>query len=218
MMFNFKAVIFDMDGLLLDTERIAMETFVLTCHDFDFDPDMDVYRTCIGTNLQKTREILCRGYGPDFRYDDISKIWGEKYISAVSEKPIPLKTGARDLLEFFKRSHIKKAVATSTEHDMAIQKLQRTGLRSYFDTVVGGNQVKNGKPDPEIYLKVSELIAVKPGDCLVLEDSDNGVLAAYKAGMHVIQIPDLKEPSPEISALGHVILHSLNDVKDLLED
>ncbi|MFC1890795.1 HAD family hydrolase [Thermodesulfobacteriota bacterium] len=215
---KYKAVIFDMDGLLLDTERIALDAFIETCERFDLEPDMEVYMKCIGTNNEKTREIFSDGFGPSFSYDAFSKVWFEKYRVSISNNPIPVKSGAIDLLEYLQQLKFKTAVATSTEYKTAVKKLTGTELKSYFKNIVGGDQVEKGKPDPEIYLKVSTLLAEDPKDCLVLEDSDNGVIAASGAGMDVIQIPDLKQPSEKIKDMGHMVLTSLNDVKRFLEN
>jgi beta-phosphoglucomutase-like phosphatase (HAD superfamily) len=115
-----------------------------------------------------------------------------------------------------KNSEKRTAIATSTAHQTARDKLERAGLISYFELIVGGDQVAKGKPDPETYLKAAELLDVRPHQCLALEDSDNGVLAAHGAGMNVIQIPDLKEPSVEIKSLGHTVLSSFEEVEDFL--
>ena len=217
-MIKYRTVIFDMDGLLLDTERIAWHTFVEACRACHFEPDIDVYMKCIGTINEKTKEILMEGYGRDFPYAEVEKIWSQKYERAITDTPIPLKLGVIDLLDYFKHSRVKMAIATSTEYERACKKLHGTGVDHYFKIIVGGDQVEKGKPDPEIYLKVSGLLKEDPKDCLVFEDSDNGVLSAHEAGMNVIQIPDLKEPSTAVINLGHPILSSLKEVKRFLED
>ncbi len=218
MMMKYQAAIFDMDGLLLDTERIALNTFIEACRACYFEPDIDVYMRCIGTIGEKTREILTAGYGRDFPYTAVEKIWSEKYERAITDNSIPLKLGVMDLLDYLKQSRVKMAVATSTEYERACKKLHGTGVGHYFKIIVGGDQVEKGKPDPEIYLKVAGLLNEEPTNCLVFEDSDNGVLSAHKAGMNVIQVPDLKEPSDAVINLGHPILPSLRDVKHFLED
>jgi HAD superfamily hydrolase (TIGR01509 family) len=215
---KFEAVIFDMDGLLLDTEQIALQAFREACRQFDFEPSLDVYMRCVGTNPARTKVILTQGYGPGFPFEKISPVWSENYRKAINDFPVPAKKGARDFLEFVRREKKKMALATSTAHQTAQAKLQRTGLLSFFEVIVGGDQVTNGKPDPETFLKAAGLLGVAADRCLVLEDSDNGVLAAHNAGMVVIQIPDLKEPAPEIRSLGHPILSSFKEVEDFLKN
>jgi HAD superfamily hydrolase (TIGR01509 family) len=215
---KYKAVIFDMDGLLLDTERIALNIFIETCRVFDLDPDMEIYMKCIGTNDEKTREIFTEGFGPSFSYDAFSLVWFDKYRAFIENNPIPVKSGAIDLLEYLRQINCKRAIATSTRYKLAVKKLKKTGLIGYFKDIVGGDQVEKGKPDPEIYLKVSRILTEDPKDCLVLEDSDNGVMAASKAGMDVIQIPDLKQPSEKIKNMGHLVMTSLKQVQGYLEN
>lgn len=214
---QIKAVIFDMDGLLLDTEIIALNTFQEACQLNNFEPQIEVYLNCIGTNVAKTKEILKAGYGEHFPYDDIRQAWFEKYENAITNHPIPLKIGVQSFLQFVQEADKKLAVATSTPYDIAIGKLKSTGLYSFFEAIIGGDQVKQGKPDPEIYLTAAEMIDERPEHCLVLEDSDNGVRAAHSAGMQVIQIPDLKKPDYEVKDLGHLILPSLKVVQQKLE-
>lgn len=215
---QFEAVVFDMDGLLLDTEKIALQAFREACRRFGFEPSLEIYLKCVGTNPARTKTILTEGYGPGFPFEKISPVWSENYRKAISGFPVPLKAGAGEFLAFVKKAGKKTAVATSTAFQTAQDKLRRTGLLSYFDGIVGGDQVARGKPDPETYLKAAAWLKVPPARCLALEDSDNGVSAAHAAGMFVIQIPDLKEPAPEIRSLGHPIKFSFKEVEDFLKD
>lgn len=215
---TIKAAIFDMDGLLLDTEIIALNTFVESCRECGFDPDINVYYKCIGTNSVKTKEMLIDGYGDGFPYEKISRIWSAKYQDIIMHEKIPMKPGVVNLLTLFRKSKKKIALATSTEYDIALIKLKNAGIYHYFDFIIGGDQVEKGKPDPEIYFKASERLNELPGNCLVLEDSDNGVLAAFRAGMQIIQVPDLKKPSTDILKIGHLIFDSLNEVYKVFKD
>jgi HAD superfamily hydrolase (TIGR01509 family) len=214
---KIRAVIFDMDGLLLDTERIALSTFLAACRACEFEPDLEVYVKCIGTNRERTKEILIQGYGDVFPYDRVQAEWGRAYEKAISSQAVPRKAGARSLLELLKRKRFRIGLATSTQSATAISKLEKTGLFAYFDVLIGGDRVKQGKPHPETYLAVARRLAVAPEACLALEDSDNGVLSATRAGMAVIQIPDLRAPSQSIVELGHPILASLDDVEALFK-
>jgi len=211
---DIAAVIFDMDGLLLDSEKIALATFEAACNQLGFIPDLSVYYRCIGTNAVRVQEILSREYGS--RYDDIAKIWKALYAAETLDKPVPLKSGARALLQELQQKGMRKAVVTSTDQEIAVRKLSNSRIMHYFDFVLGGDQVDRSKPDPEIYLAACRRLALEPSRSLALEDSDNGVLSAFRAGLEVIQIPDLKPPSPEIRSLGHPILRSLTEVADLL--
>ncbi len=214
---QFQAAIFDMDGLLLDTERISLDTFMETGRLFNFEANIETYLKCVGTNEAKTKEIILEAYGAEFPYEAMRKVWLEKYEKLVRSTPNLAKAGAKKFLEFIEESSLKIALATSTNHKLAREKLEHAGLSSFFKTIVGGDQVEHSKPAPEIYLKAAQLIEVDPKFCLALEDSDNGVKAAHHAGMTVIQIPDLKEPSSEVKAFGHHVLPSLEVVQTFLK-
>lgn len=213
---RYKAVIFDMDGLLIDSERIARLLFVEACRENDFEPDIDIYNRCIGTTTHKAREILKEGYGEAFPYEAVSELWEKKYLDEVSNNPVPLKPGAPELLEYLEKEGVKKAVVTSTDRELAQRKLTNAGIRHFFDFILGRDEVVHGKPNPEIYLAACRKLGEDPVDCLALEDSNNGVLAAHRAGLTVYQVPDLIEPSAEVKKIGHRILESLYEVKTLL--
>jgi HAD superfamily hydrolase (TIGR01509 family) len=214
---KFKAVVFDMDGLLIDSESIALAVSIEACREYGYKLDISVYNRCIGANDALAREILTAGHGSDFPYDLISKLFEEKYYKEVLNKPVPLKTGVLDLLKYLEKERVKKAVATSTNHSLAVKELTNAKINRYFDFVLGGDQISKGKPNPEMYLTVCERLREKPGDCLALEDSDNGVISAFEAGLTVIQIPDLVEPSVKVKVLGHKVMQSLEEVLALLE-
>jgi HAD superfamily hydrolase (TIGR01509 family) len=211
-----KAVFFDLDGLLLDTERIAISTFVGSCREFGFDPDLQVYYKCIGTTFSRVKEILTDGYGETFPLDAIAEVWSKKFYEETSDKPIPLKTGALSLLQYLEKEKFKQAVVTSTDQESARRWLANTGVLHFFDFVVGGDQTSKAKPNPEIYLMACHKLDEKPLNCLALEDSDNGVLSAVNAGLVVIQVPDLVQPSADVRALGHRIAKSLAEVQEIL--
>jgi HAD superfamily hydrolase (TIGR01509 family) len=208
------AVVFDMDGLLLDTEPISQKTFVDACRAFYFEPDLKIYHRCIGTNAERTREILAEGYGPDFPFNDILKLWLAYYDEAICQ-PIPIKPGALSLLEYLETRQLKKAVATSTRRENAVKKLKGAKIAHFFEFILGGDQITRGKPDPEMYLTTCRQMGAEPGRCLALEDSENGVKSAISAGLMVIQVPDLIQPSADVRALGHAIVDSLTEVEKM---
>lgn len=212
-----QAVVFDMDGLLLDSERLCMEIFseVVTEHGFTFD--REVYARCIGTTRTGTRAVLRAGFGDDFPLDAIEHAWMERYESKVLSAPVPVKAGARELLEALADRGVPCGLATSTRRELAVRKLELADLARYFAVRVTGDEVRSGKPDPEPYLlALSRLGAQGPGSW-ALEDSDNGVRAAHAAGLHVLQVPDLTPPAAAVRALGHRIVDSLHAVRALLD-
>ena len=208
-----QAVIVDMDGLLLDTERIALRTFKDACAEVGAAADEAVYLECIGTNAAETERILRDGHGPDFPLAEVQPVWDAKFAAMALERPVPLKRGVLSLLDLFERSEIPVAVATSTAHGVASTQLANAGILGRFGFIVAGDQVARGKPDPEIYATAAERFGRKAECCLALEDSDNGVRSAHGAGMNVIQVPDLVPPSQDVLALGHPVMASLEEVK-----
>lgn len=214
---HFGLIIFDMDGLLLDSEQVALEIFKQTCQAFSISADPGLYRLCIGVNAQRAEEILRAGLESLVDYDAFQDYWITHYEKRVHDNEIPLKPGVINLLEAISCQDIPMMVATSTETARAKLKLANTRLIDYFEDIIGGDQVAASKPAPDIYLKAAARKPIGASECLAIEDSENGVLAALAAGMTVIQIPDLIKPSQEFRANGHQVLASLNDVIDFLE-
>jgi HAD superfamily hydrolase (TIGR01509 family) len=210
-------LVFDMDGLLLDSERLALEAFVAACRRCGVEPDVAHYLPCIGTTHASTLAILRQGYGAEFPLDDVVVEWSRIYGARVHDEPVPLKPGARDALECVTAAGIPVAVATSTARATAEHKLGLAGLSAYVLHVVGGDEVARGKPDPAPYLEAARRLGRPPQRCWAVEDSDNGVRSAHAAGLQVIQVPDLVPPGSEVRRLGHPILGSLRDFVELFQ-
>jgi HAD superfamily hydrolase (TIGR01509 family) len=210
-------MVFDMDGLLLDSERLALETFAAACHHAGIDPDLRRYLPCIGTTVEATRRILIDGFGPAFPIDEITAEWSRIYAAAVRAGAVPVKPGARALLETVYRAGIPAAVATSTARAIALHKLDAAGMSPFIAVVVAGDDVPAGKPDPAPYLEATRRLGREPRRCWALEDSESGVRSALAAGLYVIQVPDLVAPTVEVRALGHRIVDSLDAVAAMLQ-
>jgi len=210
-MHNFEAVIFDMDGLLLDSEKISFSTFKEALKVFNIEKKSDLFYTMIGKDAISCKNILKEGLSDKVDHDEFGKVWSDLYKKETTLKPIPIKDGVITLLNHLKDLKVTIAVATSTDTNMAKEKLKNAGLLEYFTMVVGGDQIKRGKPNPDIYLHVANKLSVNPKKCLALEDSENGVKSAASAGMTVIQIPDIIQPSNGLKQLGHIILSCLED-------
>lgn len=209
---KFEAAIFDMDGLLLDTEQVCLEVFEQACHSVGIPFLRDVYLSVIGRNAAGIEETLKAGYGPELDYPVLHKEWRKRYDAIVKHQAIPVKEGVVELLQWLKQNRIPTAVATSTQKDIASIKLRLAHLDHYFDSLTTGCEVTHGKPDPEIYLLAAKRLGVNPKQCIAFEDSNNGVKSAMSAAMITFQIPDLVEPSAEIRQLGHRIRPSLTTV------
>ncbi|MCE2596398.1 HAD family phosphatase [Motilimonas cestriensis] len=207
---KFKAAIFDMDGLLLDTERVCMQVFQQACDEVQVPFDKTIYLSIIGRNATGIEHIL-RNYYRD-NYPAVHQAWRERYNAIVLHQAIPVKDGVIELLDWLKANNIPAAVATSTKKEVAGTKLKLARLDHYFDHFTTGCEVEHGKPAPDIYLLAAERLGIAPEHCLAFEDSNNGVRAAVSANMITFQIPDLTEPDAEILALGHHVSPSLHQV------
>ncbi len=206
-------VLFDMDGLLLDSERLARDAFVRACEDHGWPADLRTYQQCIGSTYEKTREILVAAYGAEFPYETVDASWSHHYHARLAEGPVPVKAGARALLEHLSLRRVPMALVTSTRRTTAVGKLSDTGLLDFFDGLVCGGETEKGKPNPDPYLAGAALLALEPAACWALEDSANGVRAAVSAGCVVFQVPDLVPPTAEIKRLGHRIVATLDEVR-----
>jgi HAD superfamily hydrolase (TIGR01509 family) len=215
---NYQAAIFDMDGLLLDTERLCKNIFQEACEFLSVPFLEDIYLDIIGRNSKGIEQVIRAGYGSDLDYPALHEAWRWRYNAVVKHQAIPIKEGVVELLTWLKGNNIPTAVATSTQQDVAKIKLELAGLDGFFDVLTTGCEVKNGKPDPEIYLLAAQRLDVHPELCLAFEDSNNGVLAAVNANMQTYQVPDLVEPSAAILALGHTVSPSLSAVLLSLKD
>jgi HAD superfamily hydrolase (TIGR01509 family) len=209
---HFDAVIFDMDGTLLDTERVAQEAFFSACAELSVPPRTDLLLRCVGAAESIARSILKEGYGPKVDCEALFATWNRFFTQLCQLTPVPLKEGAESLLDTVAQLGLPMAIATSSHTSHAVEKLRRAGLLERFRAVIGADQVQRPKPDPEVYLKAAHCLGVDPRDCLAVEDSEYGVRAAHAAGMTVIQVPDLAPPNADLRALGHIVLASLKEV------
>jgi len=205
------AVIFDMDGLLLDSERIALRVFQEICDQYSLGDQFPLYMRILGTNNTTTQTILDTVLPADIDRDEFRTRWTDRYTEETLN-PVPLMQGVLALLDHLESRNIPKAVATSTDTDRALDKLANADIAHRFTTITGGDQIKHGKPAPDIYLKAATSLQADPLACMALEDSPNGVRAALAADMQVIQIPDLLQPDAQLRSLGHTVLTDLDAV------
>lgn len=202
------AILFDMDGLLLDTEKVCFDNFVETRRHFSLSDSPDVFLRCVGVRRPECDRIIRESLSGQVEFQDFNGVWREK-ISATLRRDIPLKAGALQLFQILASKGYLMGVATSTETEVARSHLERTGLLSFLGGVIGGDLVKEGKPNPEVYHKIAEHLGVSAADCIAFEDSETGTRAAVASGARTIQIPDLIPPSADMLELGHVIAPSL---------
>ena len=209
---HFDAVIFDMDGTLLDTERVAQQAFITTCDELAVPRRMDLLMRCVGAAEPIARAVIAGGFGPDVDCDAFFGAWSRNFTAASATTPAPLKEGAAALLAAVGRLGLPMAIATSSRTPHAIERLRQVGILERFQAVIGADQVQHPKPHPEVYLTAAGRLGAKPHACLAVEDSEYGVRAAHAAGMTVVQVPDLTQPTADLRALGHIVLDSLREV------
>lgn len=213
-----KAVIFDMDGLMLDTERYG-EQFHRRALEERGIPFLDeVTAQITGRNHAEVRRILFAAYGADYPFDEVRVRIGELWEEYLSDHPVPVKPGLFPLLEYLKEREIPAAVATSTSRPIALSRLEKAGIAPYMSVMVFGDMVQRSKPEPDIFLEAAGQLGTKPGETMVLEDSPNGILAAHRAGMLPVMIPDMIKPDGELQKLLYRRLERLDQVIELLEE
>ncbi|MEO9459957.1 MAG: HAD family phosphatase [Lentilitoribacter sp.] len=212
-----KAVLFDMDGLMLDTETISMQSMKKATQRLGLDVKDQWLFDIIGMNRKGAEAYMSQKLGHPLP-DGLDDAFIEIYSDHIFTEGIDLKPGLIELLDYLSANNIRRAVATSTRTEMALKKLKSSGIFDYFEHIIGGDQVTNGKPAPDIYLKAAEHVGVEPEFCLALEDSDNGAKAAYAAQICVIVVPDLKQPKDETKKMATKVVTSLHDVRTLFEN
>lgn len=215
-MVKIQGIIFDMDGVLIDTEIISFKYWEEAFKKYGYNYSMDFHLSIIGRNDNSIRSILKETFGAEFPLDDICNYKSESMFKYLDEKGTPAKPGVYELLEFLNENNYKVAVATSTNRDRALQSLESIGIKDKFDTMVCGDEIENSKPHPEIFLKAAQKLGLNPENCIVVEDSAAGLEAGYKGGMTVINVPDMKQPDDIMKKHTSIVCKNLLDIINYL--
>lgn len=208
-----KLAIFDMDGLLFDTERNMYEANTEVMEKYGYQQDFDAYLTTMGMAGDNFLNQLYAIHGRDYPAVKISKESGELAHQRVLQNGPKIKEGIPELLDFFRQKGVKMCVASSTRYRTVCTYLDMAGISDYFEFVVGGEMVTKSKPDPEVHFICCRKAGVDPRDALVLEDSENGIHAAYNAHIPVICIVDMKTPSPKYAKMAIMVVHNAFEVR-----
>lgn len=212
-----KAVIFDMDGVLFDTEKLCMDSWMVVAEEWGI-PDMEAFfPTCIGRNLTDTRRLFAGFYGDAYDYEDFRKQASAWFHSQIERNGAPVKTGVKEILEYLRRAGYPVGLASSTARPSVEDLLERAGIRGFFRTLTTGDMVEHSKPCPDIYLLACGSLGAEPAQTMAVEDSPNGIRAAWEAGMIPVMVPDLILPDQEMRDKSALICGDLLEVMGYLD-
>lgn len=212
-----KAIIFDMDGVIFDSEKIVFHCWEKAGKRYGLSNIWETYVKVIGVNTAETKAIVLEAYGEDFDYEKFSAEASMLFYETADKAGLPVKKGVRELLSYLKEKQIPLGLASSTEQVIVEAELKQAGLFHFFSVIVGGDLLKRSKPEPDIYLMACEKMGVEPRDAYAIEDSHNGIRSAYAAGMSPIMVPDMLEATEEMRQKSIVVLEDLLQVKDWFE-
>lgn len=212
-----QGLIFDMDGLLLDTEKYYFRYWMQSAGEFGFSMKPRHALAIRSLCAKYAERYLKRELGDTFDYHAVRARRRALIHEAIEQYGIQLKPGVRELLSYCRENGVLTAVATATPTENAKLHLKRVGLHDCFSVIVGGDSIENGKPAPDIYRKAASVLALPTENCLALEDSPNGIIAAFSAGCNPVMIPDLTEPDEMLKPLLYAWVPTLTDVIGLIE-
>ena len=214
---EIKAVIFDMDGVIVDTEKLLVKYWCQAANEMGFPMTRQQALELRSLSSRYAEPYLKELFGDSFNYRKVRARRIELMEDYVDVHGVQVKPGLEYLMDYLERNSYKTAVATATDFDRAVPYLQKARIYDRLDAVFCGPQVEHGKPDPDIYLFAAEKLGVEPHQCLAVEDSPNGIKAAYGAGMKTVMVPDLTEPDRELSKMIYRRCDDLVSVIGVLE-
>lgn len=212
-----RGAIFDMDGTLFDTEKLYRQMWLEVAAEFGEEKNYGLPTAISGTNLGEESLQIIRRFYPNIDAEAyLARVLEE--VRAAAERNLELMAGVEEILNFFKSAGVKMAVASSAPVTVIEKNLTRANLRGYFEALVGGDLVKNGKPAPDIFLLAAEELKLPASDCYIFEDSLNGIRAAHASGGAAIMIPDTVQPTDEIKKLCAAVFRNINEARLAIEE
>lgn len=215
---KIEAVVFDMDGVLFDTERVYTEAWYEVGGNHNMKDLDEVVLHCVGLNHTDARNYFKEKYGQDFPVEQFTNETSKRFQELIEENGLPIKPGVLEMLKYLKDKGIKTAVASSSKRENIERHLSEAGFLKYFQYLIGGDMVEHGKPHPDIYSKACKGLGVLPGHAIAVEDSPNGIRSASGAGIKTIMIPDLIEPTSEIEALLYNKFDNMHQMHEFFKD
>lgn len=211
-----KALLFDMDGLLLDSEWVVQESWNVAGEALGYGKVGEHIYNTLGMNASGRKEYFNNVFGTGFPYEEFQKLSRKAFFNVADQEGIPLKPGAKELIFYAKQMGYKVGLVTSSRKEYAMDVLKKAGIFSCFDGCIFGDMVSKSKPDPEIYEKGCKMLGEEPEWCIAFEDAPAGVIAASAAGIDVIMVPDLVQPNDAIRMRTWKVLDSLDEAIGLL--
>ena len=213
-----KAVLFDMDGTVLDTESVHKIAWECALTEAGVPIKSDTFYHLIGLNVQSTGEYLKAHFAiTDEQFERINEAADRHSLNYISKNGVSVKQGFYALSDYLAEMKIKSVIVTSSHHKEAEANLAKAGILRCFDGIIGGDEVTRGKPSPEPYQKAAELAGVDRADCIAAEDSANGVKSAYSAGITCVYIKDMIDIPQEVQALAKYHADSLSKIIEIIE-
>ncbi|MEZ4728263.1 MAG: HAD family phosphatase [Caldilineaceae bacterium] len=210
------AVVFDMDGLMVDTESIYHAAWRNAAATLGYTLSDETLRATTGRPLRDCYQVLQAAVEDAFPMTTFWELWPRLWYEHIYAHGVAQKPGLSELLDLLDAHQIPKAVATSTVYQEALFTLQQADIADRFSLIISGDQIVNGKPAPDIFLRAAEQLGVPPQSCLAFEDSEAGVLAATTAGMVTIMVPEIRDPAPQVIQRAYRVLPSLHEAKQLI--
>ena len=211
-----KAVIFDMDGVIFDTERVYLEIWQSVFEKYGYKMTKELYITVMGTGRKNVIKTFLENFGDDLPIEKMYEEKDNQLFYIIENQGIPLKKGVKELFSMLKEKNYKIALATSAKRDRVEKQIKDKWLKESFDAIVCGDDVEKGKPSPDIFLKAAKEIDVEANDCFVVEDSPAGIKAAFSGGMKGIHAEDLKVADEDILKYCQKSFKDLQEVKKYL--
>lgn len=213
-----KLVIFDMDGLMYDTEALSLDLLMKIAKKYGYQIEREFGLSTIGMNASDYQKLIYEKFGNDYPYETIRKETRAIRMNHFRNNGMPIKPGLKELISYLKENNIKLALASSSTRRTIDEYNQLANLDNVFDYIISGDKVEHSKPNPEIFLKVIEHFGLNNDEAIILEDSYNGIMASYNAKIPVICVPDLIKHDESVQALTYATLPSLFDVIKMFEE